>query len=40
VDPVSFGVTAGVLAAVAMAATLIPARRASKIAPAEALRGQ
>jgi putative ABC transport system permease protein len=40
VDPLSFGVTAGVLAAVAMMATLIPARRASKIAPAAALRGQ
>jgi predicted permease len=39
IDPLSFGVTAGVLAAVAMAATLIPALRAAKIAPAEALRG-
>ena len=39
-DPLSFAVTAGVLAAVAMAATLIPARRASKIAPAVALRGE
>jgi predicted permease len=40
IDPISFGATAGVLAAVAMAATLIPARRASKIAPAQALRGE
>jgi predicted permease len=40
VDPLSFGVTAGVLAAVAMMATLIPALRAARIAPAEALRGQ
>lgn len=39
-DPLSFAATAGVLAAVAMAATLIPARRAAKIAPAVALRGQ
>jgi putative ABC transport system permease protein len=40
VDPLSFGATAAILAAVAMAATLIPARRASKIAPAVALRSQ
>jgi len=39
-DPLSFAATAGVLAAVALAATLIPARRASRIPPAEALRGQ
>jgi predicted permease len=40
VDPLSFGLTAGVLAAVAMMATLIPALRAAKIAPSEALRSQ
>jgi predicted permease len=39
-DPLSFLSTAAVLAAVAMVATLIPARRASKIAPSEALRTQ
>lgn len=39
-DPFSFAVTAAVLAGVAMIATLVPARRASKIAPAQALRSQ
>ena len=39
-DPVSFAAVAAVLALVALAATYVPARRASRIPPAEALRGQ
>ncbi len=37
-DPVVFGVVAGVLTLVALAAVWIPARRASRVAPLEALR--
>jgi putative ABC transport system permease protein len=37
-DPISYGVTAIVLAAVALVAMLIPARRATKVDPLEALR--
>jgi ABC-type antimicrobial peptide transport system permease subunit len=36
-DPVTYVACAAVLAAVAMAATLIPARRASRVQPASSL---
>jgi putative ABC transport system permease protein len=39
-DPVTFAVVVGVLVGVAVAATYLPARRASRIAPVEALRYQ
>jgi putative ABC transport system permease protein len=39
-DPVSFAAVAAVLAVVALAATYIPARRASNVPPSEALRYQ
>jgi putative ABC transport system permease protein len=37
-DPVTYGVVAAVLAAIAALASWLPARRASRIAPVEALR--
>jgi putative ABC transport system permease protein len=37
-DPATFLAVAGVLAAVALAATLIPARRAMRVNPVEVLR--
>jgi putative ABC transport system permease protein len=37
-DPITFAVVAGVLATVAIAATLIPARRAMRVNPITALR--
>ena len=39
-DPATFAAVVGVLAGVAVAATYLPARRASSIAPVEALRNQ
>jgi putative ABC transport system permease protein len=39
-DPVSYIVSAGVFAAVAIAASLIPARRAARLNPVEALRAE
>ncbi len=39
-DPLSLGLAVTVLAAVALAATMVPARRATKADPAEALRGE
>ena len=39
-DPVTFAVVTGILAVVALLATLIPARRASTVEPLEALRYQ
>jgi putative ABC transport system permease protein len=39
-DPLTFGSVVGVLAAVALAASYLPARRASRIPPVEALRHQ
>jgi len=39
-DPMTFGAVTLLLVLVALAATLIPARRASRLAPAEALRSQ
>src|SRR5438094_2075468 len=39
-DPVTFGATAAVLAAVALAACLAPARRAALVNPADALRSE
>jgi ABC-type transport system, involved in lipoprotein release, permease component len=38
-DPVTFAVVAGVLALVAVIASLVPARRATRIDPLVALRG-
>jgi ABC-type lipoprotein release transport system permease subunit len=38
-DPITFGLVAGVLAIVAIAATLIPARRAMAVNPSQVLRG-
>ena len=37
-DPITFALVAGVLATVAIAATLIPARRAMRVNPMEVLR--
>ena len=37
-DPATFAVVLGVLAAAALLASYLPARRAAKVAPAEALR--
>jgi len=39
-DPVSYALSAGVFAAVAIAASLIPARRAARLNPVEALRAE
>ena len=39
-DPLTFAVVVGVLGAVALAASYVPARRASRIPPVEALRAQ
>lgn len=39
-DPLTFGVTAALLALVALLAMWIPARRASRVDPVEALRTQ
>ena len=39
-DPVTFGIVPALLLAVAVAASWIPARRASRVAPTEALRGE
>jgi len=39
-DPVTFGVVPAILAAVAFAATVIPARRATRVDPIAALRAE
>jgi ABC-type antimicrobial peptide transport system permease subunit len=39
-DPVTFLLVPGILAAVALAATDLPARRASRVDPMRALRGE
>jgi ABC-type antimicrobial peptide transport system permease subunit len=39
-DPVTFGSALGLLAAIALLAVLVPARRAATVAPTEALRSQ
>jgi putative ABC transport system permease protein len=39
-DPLTFAAVVGVLGAVAVLASYVPARRASRIAPVEALRYQ
>jgi len=39
-DPLTFLLVPGVLAAVALAATDLPARRASRVDPSRALRGE
>jgi ABC-type lipoprotein release transport system permease subunit len=37
-DPITFALVAGILATVAIAATLVPARRAMRVNPITALR--
>jgi ABC-type antimicrobial peptide transport system permease subunit len=40
IDPITFGAAAALLAAVALVASLVPAQRAARVSPAEALRSE
>ena len=39
-DPATYGVVAGTLLATSVVASLVPARRAARVEPVEALRGE